>query len=809
MWKTRITSVAITAVAVLLVATFALAQPGIGISKRPPLSGAGTTSSPFQIDGCGSGSGSALIWGGVQWGCGATGASYPGFACSPGLVAQAADGSGSATCVSAGGSDKLGPDGNVGDATVGGTGTTLTVNNAAITLSKLADLATSRILCRFTAGTGVPEACTPTQITSLLDAATTTLKGLVPAPGSATGRVLTDALTWVGIVGVVDGDKGDVVVSSSGTLWLIDTAAITLAKMASLAQGTVIGRALGAGTGVPTALSQTQLTALVNPVTATLNGSCPAPGTSSGVKYLRDDFTWVTPPDTNTTYTATSPLALVGTAFGLANGDRGDISLTTGTQVGDTWTIDPGAVALSKIANITGPTVLGRTSSTGAPTTVSPTALTALLDLATTSVKGLMPVLDNNVAHCLDGTGGWSSCGGGAVPETTTTTGVINDYPLGSTTTTLFVAGSGATQFNGFVGGTDGRCADVMNSLAGSSATTLVNEQSGSTAVNRINTWAGVTSTVGQSSGVRICYESADARWRPQDDGLFGSITDSGTLTVTGTSTFNGSVTINAGLTSSANVTLGNTTANTLNIKAGTTTINSVGTNQSVFSTTDTTVIAGGATGVLNLGTSATGGVNIGSATNDTFMFATSVTARSGVNGLSSTNATTAQTAGNAAVRGDQTGSYNTTAGALVDYGVRGSSTATRSTGANTLANYGVYGSASGAQVNYGVYANDDLGTGANVVDVGTLPTLSSCGTSSRTGGAWSWTITPGTVASCAIAFGKACASGNAPTCLATHNYNSTAVNYFTSKSASGVTLNVTGTGWNGSQSEDVACICH
>jgi len=52
----------------------------------------------------------------------------------------------------------------------------------------------------------------------------------------------------------------------------IADANITLAKMANLAQATVIGRAVAAGTGVPTALTATQLAAIPNAATTALQG---------------------------------------------------------------------------------------------------------------------------------------------------------------------------------------------------------------------------------------------------------------------------------------------------------------------------------------------------------------------------------------------------------------------------------------------------------------------------------------------------------------------------------------------------------
>lgn len=75
----------------------------------------------------------------------------------------------------------------------------------------------------------------------------------------------TDTTTWTvqgsfqGIQGpsgsVTDGDKGDVTVSAGGTVWVIDPAAVTFAKMANLtAQYRLIGRT-GAGAGPPQELA--------------------------------------------------------------------------------------------------------------------------------------------------------------------------------------------------------------------------------------------------------------------------------------------------------------------------------------------------------------------------------------------------------------------------------------------------------------------------------------------------------------------------------------------------------------------------
>lgn len=62
--------------------------------------------------------------------------------------------------------------------------------NGRLTLAKLVDIATARLLGRVTAGAGVVEELTGTQATTLLDVFTSLLKGLVPASGGGTTTFL-------------------------------------------------------------------------------------------------------------------------------------------------------------------------------------------------------------------------------------------------------------------------------------------------------------------------------------------------------------------------------------------------------------------------------------------------------------------------------------------------------------------------------------------------------------------------------------------------------------------------------------------
>lgn len=88
----------------------------------------------------------------------------------------------------AGAADGLGPDGDKGDITVGGTGTTLTIDSKAVTYAKIQDVtATARILGRKTAAAGVVEECT---ISEILDFITGAANGdLLLRSGGTWGRL--------------------------------------------------------------------------------------------------------------------------------------------------------------------------------------------------------------------------------------------------------------------------------------------------------------------------------------------------------------------------------------------------------------------------------------------------------------------------------------------------------------------------------------------------------------------------------------------------------------------------------------------
>ena len=117
-------------------------------------------------------------------------------------------------------------DGDKGDITVSASGATWTIDNDVVTFAKMQDVATATLLGRATGGTGnIEEITLGTNL-------------------SYTGTTLNAAGG-----GISDGDKGDVTVSSSGTVWTIDNGVVTYAKMQDVsATDKLLGRST-AGSG--------------------------------------------------------------------------------------------------------------------------------------------------------------------------------------------------------------------------------------------------------------------------------------------------------------------------------------------------------------------------------------------------------------------------------------------------------------------------------------------------------------------------------------------------------------------------------
>ena len=195
-----------------------------------------------------------------------------------------------------------------------------------------------------------------------------------------------------GGAGVTDGDKGDITVSSSGATWTVDSAAITLAKMADLAQDQFIGR-VTASTGVPetatiTAAARTVLDdASVSAMVDTLGGAA-ASGTGGLVR--RTSPALVTP-DLGTpsaaTLTNATGLPIATGVSGLGTGVATFLATPSSANLASAVTDETGSGALvfGTAPTVSALTATGVTTFDGATVTTA----NAMGALAIDTSKGL------------------------------------------------------------------------------------------------------------------------------------------------------------------------------------------------------------------------------------------------------------------------------------------------------------------------------------------------------------------------------------------------------------------------------------
>lgn len=288
-----------------------------------------------------------------------------------------------------------------GDVTKAAGGTVTTIANDAVTYAKMQNVsATSRFLGRITAGAGDTEELTGTQATTLLDAFTSSLKGVTPASGGGTTNYLRADGSWAPPpTGTVpDGDKGDITVTSSGATWTIDNSVVTYAKMQNVsATSRLMGR-ITAGAGVMQELTGTQATTLLDPFTSTLKGVVTASGGGT-TNFLRADGTWVAPP--------------TGT---VADGDYGDIVVSSS---GTVWKVD--SAATPQMAGIELGHVSDTTLSRSSAGVLAVEGVTVPLN-ATTNIHTAQQI---ELGHASDTTLSRSSAGVLAVEGVTVPTGSV------------------------------------------------------------------------------------------------------------------------------------------------------------------------------------------------------------------------------------------------------------------------------------------------------------------------------------------------------------------------------------------------
>lgn len=163
---------------------------------------------------------------------------------------------------------KFGP-GFVVTGNVSGNSTSANTPGNQVTISQ-EEIPSNTVLGNVGAVEAVPSPVDSSELTDLIEDFTATSSGTAPASGGGTSNYLRADGTWS-----------------------------TPTSAGPITNNTVLGNVSGSTTQ-PVALSQAQVTALINLFTSTLSGDVPASGGGT-TNYLRADGTWATPPGGSTT----------------------------------------------------------------------------------------------------------------------------------------------------------------------------------------------------------------------------------------------------------------------------------------------------------------------------------------------------------------------------------------------------------------------------------------------------------------------------------------------------------------------------
>lgn len=270
-------------------------------------------------------------------------------------------------------------------------------NNNSVTYAKMQDVtATSRFIGRITAGAGDPEELTGTQATTLLDVFSSTLKGLTPLSGGGTTNFLR-----------ADGAWAAPPTTLAGHVIKVNNAAATQRGNVNFLNTTTI-----TATGTDDAVNnETEMTFTVNAfaggdVTSAANSLVLTIGTNavSNAKAAQMPALSVKANATNATANAADINATADdTVFRRTSTTLNWGQLTVGMAPNSVWTY-------AKIQNVTATSrILGRiTAGAGVIEELTGTQATTLLDVFSSTLKGLAPLSGGGTANFLRADGTWT-----------------------------------------------------------------------------------------------------------------------------------------------------------------------------------------------------------------------------------------------------------------------------------------------------------------------------------------------------------------------------------------------------------------
>lgn len=314
----------------------------------------------------------------------------------------------------------------------GGGGTVNSVFGRMGTVVAVAGDYTSTLVTNSSAVVGANVTAALNQLNSVF---TDIAKGLVPASGGGTANFLRADGTFAAPPGgsVPDANYGDITVTGSGAVWTINASVVTFAKMQDISDVRLLGNASGSSAppeqiavtgGIIFDTTNLTISAFTGDVTkaqggtvltlATVNAGVGAFGSATQtVTYTVNAKGLIT---ASVQQSIAIPASQVTDFNNAAEDAVGGILLDTST-IDFTYTshtsiaasVINGSITNTKLANVSTATFKGRTTAgTGVPEDLTVTQATALLDVFSTSLQGVVPASGGGSVNFLRADGSWA-----------------------------------------------------------------------------------------------------------------------------------------------------------------------------------------------------------------------------------------------------------------------------------------------------------------------------------------------------------------------------------------------------------------